>query len=66
MLSRGEILALLGPRAAAKPERGLDVLVFRLRGPIGNAVGGYRYIRTVRGKGYMFVPLGTLADDDVR
>ncbi|MBU9665997.1 response regulator transcription factor [Burkholderia multivorans] len=66
VLSRSEILALLGPRAAAKSERGLDVLVFRLRGLIENAVGGYRYIRTVRGKGYMFVPLGTLTDDDVR
>lgn len=66
MPSRSEILALLGPRAAAKSERGLDVLVFRLRGLIGNAVGDHRYIRTVRGKGYMFVPLGTLTDDDAR
>ncbi|MCO8612116.1 helix-turn-helix domain-containing protein [Burkholderia multivorans] len=63
MPSRSEILALLGPRAAAKSERGLDVLVFRLRGLIGNAVG---YIRTVRLKSYMFVPLGTLTDDDAR
>jgi two-component system phosphate regulon response regulator OmpR len=63
VLSRTEILALLGLNAAGRSERGLDVLIFRLRNLIEQAVGDYRYIRTVRGKGYMFVPLGTLGDD---
>ncbi|WP_321858210.1 response regulator transcription factor [Burkholderia cenocepacia] len=63
VLSRTEILVLLGLKAAGRSERGLDVLIFRLRNLIEQAVGDYRYIRTVRGKGYMFVPLGTLADD---
>lgn len=39
------------------------MLIFRLRNLVEQAVGDYRYIRTVRGKGYIFVPLGTLADD---
>ncbi|HDR8861584.1 TPA: response regulator transcription factor [Burkholderia territorii] len=64
VLSRAEILALLGLNVAGRSERGLDVLIFRLRNLIERAVGDYRYIRTVRGKGYIFVPLGTLADDD--
>ncbi|WP_193098122.1 winged helix-turn-helix domain-containing protein [Burkholderia sp. Z1] len=64
VLSRTEILALLGSKAAGRSERGLDVLIFRLRNLIEQPVGDYRYIRTVRGKGYIFVPLGTLADDD--
>ncbi|RQR27353.1 DNA-binding response regulator [Burkholderia sp. Bp9143] len=64
VLSRAEILALLGLTVAGRSERGLDVLIFRLRNLVEQAVGDYRYIRTVRGKGYMFVPLGTLADDD--
>ncbi|AOJ37640.1 two-component system response regulator [Burkholderia lata] len=63
VLSRTEILVLLGLKTAGRSERGLDVLIFRLRNLIEQAVGDYRYIRTVRGKGYMFVPLGTLADD---
>ncbi|WP_321812791.1 MULTISPECIES: response regulator transcription factor [unclassified Burkholderia] len=63
VLSRAEILALLGLTVAGRSERGLDVLIFRLRNLIEQAVGDYRYIRTVRGKGYIFVPLGTLADD---
>ncbi|CAG9243750.1 Two-component system response regulator [Burkholderia diffusa] len=64
VLSRAEILALLGLSVAGRSERGLDVLIFRLRSLVEQAVGDYRYIRTVRGKGYVFVPLGTLADDD--
>ncbi|WP_071334277.1 response regulator transcription factor [Burkholderia contaminans] len=64
VLSRAEILALLGRNAAGRSERGLDVLIFRLRNLIEQAVGDYRYIRTVRGKGYMFVPIDTPADAD--
>ncbi|MDN7587909.1 response regulator transcription factor [Burkholderia seminalis] len=63
VLSRAEILALLGLSVAGRSERGLDVLIFRLRNLVEQAVGDYRYIRTVRGKGYIFVPLGRLADD---
>ncbi|WP_321916847.1 response regulator transcription factor [Burkholderia cepacia] len=63
VLSRAEILALLGLSVAGRSERGLDVLIFRLRNLVEQAVGDYRYIRTVRGKGYIFVPLGMLADD---
>ena len=63
VLSRAEILALLGLSVAGRSERGLDVLIFRLRNLVEQAVGDYRYIRTVRGKGYIFVPLGALADD---
>ncbi|MGU3776458.1 winged helix-turn-helix domain-containing protein [Burkholderia metallica] len=64
VLSRTEILALLGLDAAGRSERGLDVLIFRLRNLIERAVGDYRYIRTVRGKGYVFVPLDTPAHAD--
>ncbi|AOJ26539.1 MULTISPECIES: response regulator transcription factor [Burkholderia] len=63
VLSRAEILALLGLSVAGRSERGLDVLIFRLRNLVEQAVGDYRYIRTVRGKGYIFVPLGRLADE---
>ncbi|WP_322085220.1 response regulator transcription factor [Burkholderia sp. BCC1999] len=63
VLSRAEMLTLLGRTLAGRSERGLDVLIFRLRNLVEHAVGEYRYIRTVRGKGYIFVPLGTLAED---
>lgn len=66
ILSRTAILSLLGQNAAGRSERGLDVLIFRLRNLIEDAVGDYRYIRTVRGKGYMFVPLGTLEDNQAQ
>lgn len=64
VLSRTEILALLGQNAEGRSERGLDVLVFRLRSLIEHAVGDYHYIRTVRGKGYIFVPSCASADGD--
>ncbi|MGS0893188.1 winged helix-turn-helix domain-containing protein [Burkholderia stagnalis] len=64
VLSRTEILALLGQNAEGRSERGLDVLVFRLRSLIEQAVGSYHYIRTVRGKGYVFVPPCAAGDAD--
>ncbi|HDR9250597.1 winged helix-turn-helix domain-containing protein [Burkholderia vietnamiensis] len=66
VLSRAEILARLGPAVAGRAERGLDVLIFRLRNGVEGALGDYRYIRTVRGRGYIFVPLGVLPDDDLQ
>ncbi|NTX31939.1 response regulator transcription factor [Burkholderia pyrrocinia] len=64
VLSRAAILSLLGQNAEGRSERGLDVLVFRLRSLIEHAVGDYHYIRTVRGRGYIFVPSWALADDN--
>ena len=49
-------------RDTGQTERGLDVLVFRLRSLIGPHVGSPQYIQTVRGRGYMFVPCGEVSD----
>ncbi|WP_260436198.1 winged helix-turn-helix domain-containing protein [Burkholderia sp. Bp9143] len=55
-LTRTNMLSLLGKTALEQSERGLDVLVFRLRALIEQASDSHRYIQTMRGKGYIFVP----------
>ncbi|WP_396333135.1 winged helix-turn-helix domain-containing protein [Burkholderia anthina] len=62
VLSRMNLLSLLGKNSLQQSERGLDVLVFRLRTLIEHTTG-HRYIQTVRGRGYIFVP--TLLDERV-
>ncbi|WP_322041051.1 response regulator transcription factor [Burkholderia diffusa] len=56
VLSRVNILSLMGKRVLERSERGLDVLVFRLRTLIQCAMDGHHCIQTVRGRGYIFVP----------
>jgi two-component system, OmpR family, phosphate regulon response regulator OmpR len=58
IMSRPSLIALLGMRDTGQTERGLDVLVFRLRSVIEPDVGSPQYIQTVRGRGYIFVPCG--------
>ncbi|MBY4868822.1 DNA-binding response regulator [Burkholderia sp. Bp9017] len=64
VLSRANLLALLGKDALEQSERGLDVRVFRLRSVIQRGARPHRYIRTVRGRGYMFVPPVTAPASD--
>ncbi len=56
VLSRANILSLMGKSTLDRSERGLDVLVFRLRTILRDALGEHRYIQTVRSRGYIFVP----------
>ena len=62
IMSRSSIIALLGMRDTGQTERGLDVLVFRLRAVIEPDVGSPQYIQTVRGRGYIFVPCGEVSE----
>jgi two-component system phosphate regulon response regulator OmpR len=62
LMSRASIIALLGMRDTGQTERGLDVLVFRLRSVIEPDVGSPQYIQTVRGRGYIFVPCGEVSE----
>jgi two-component system, OmpR family, phosphate regulon response regulator OmpR len=55
VLSRMNILSMLGKNTVEQSERGLDVMVHRLRTLIEHK-NDHSYIQTVRGKGYIFVP----------
>jgi two-component system phosphate regulon response regulator OmpR len=56
ILSRSSIIGLLGKRDSGHAERGLDVLVFRLRSILEPDPTNPCYIQTLRGRGYIFVP----------
>jgi two-component system, OmpR family, phosphate regulon response regulator OmpR len=60
VLSRMRILNLLR-RHCSVTERGLDVVVFRLRAALKLSPTGRQYIKTLRGEGYMFAPDDALA-----
>ncbi|MEK6425215.1 MAG: response regulator transcription factor [Burkholderia gladioli] len=66
VLSRATLLQLLQVGDESRSERGLDVLVFRLRALIEDNRDQPRHIQTMRGRGYIFVPppdeRGALAD----
>lgn len=55
-LSRARIIGMLGRDGTDQAERGLDVLVFRVRTALGTSPAGRQYIQTMRGRGYVFVP----------
>jgi two-component system phosphate regulon response regulator OmpR len=55
VLSRVRILNMLR-RHCSVTERGLDVVVFRLRAALKLSPTGRQYIKTLRGEGYMFAP----------
>ncbi|TKC86055.1 response regulator transcription factor [Trinickia terrae] len=55
-LSRARIIGMLGRDGSDQAERGLDVLVFRVRAALGASPSGRQYIQTMRGRGYVFVP----------
>lgn len=56
VLSRATLLQLLQVGDESRSERGLDVLVFRLRALIEDDPDRPRHIQTMRGRGYIFVP----------
>ncbi len=56
VLSRSTLLGLLQVGDESRSERGLDVLVFRLRALIEDDRDRPRHIQTMRGRGYIFVP----------
>ncbi|GLU31349.1 response regulator transcription factor [Trinickia caryophylli] len=56
MLTRARIMEMLGREGTYQAERGLDVLIFRVRSVLGKAPSGVQYIQTIRGQGYVFVP----------
>jgi len=60
VLSRLRILNMLR-RHCSVTERGLDVVVFRLRAALNLSPTGRQYIKTLRGEGYMFSPDEVLA-----
>lgn len=62
ILSRSSIIGLLGKRDSGHAERGLDVLVFRLRSIVEPDPANPRYIQTLRGRGYIFVPCGEVSE----
>lgn len=57
-MSRDHLLEKIKGRDHAAMDRSVDVLVLRLRRKLEAASGDPRYIRTVRGIGYIFVPEG--------
>ena len=59
-LSRLRIFNMLR-RYCSVSERGLDVVVFRLRAALKTSPTGRQYIKTLRGEGYMFAPDDALA-----
>ncbi len=59
VLSRATLLQLLQVGDESRSERGLDVLVFRLRALIEDDRDRPRHIQTMRGRGYIFVPPAT-------
>lgn len=66
VMSRASIIALLGKRDSGHTERGLDVLVFRLRAVIEPDPARPQFIQTLRGRGYIFVPCGEAGGDAPR
>jgi two-component system, OmpR family, phosphate regulon response regulator OmpR len=62
IMSRTSIIALLGKHDTGQTERGLDVLVFRLRAVIEPDPAKPKYIQTLRGRGYVFVPSGDASE----
>jgi two-component system phosphate regulon response regulator OmpR len=62
IMSRASIIALLGKRDTGQTERGLDVLVFRLRSAVEPDPANPQYIQTLRGRGYIFVPCGGVSE----
>ena len=58
--SRAQLMALLSERDYDGSERGVDVMISRLRKMIEADPRQPRYLQTVRGIGYVFVPDGTL------
>jgi len=58
VLQRADLLALAAPSgpASAQDSRSLDLLVSRLRGKLGDDARAPRWLHTVRGSGYRFVP----------
>ncbi|WP_080441440.1 response regulator [Burkholderia ubonensis] len=63
-LSRSEILILLHGYEARFTERGIDVPVWRLRRLIEKNPADPRFIQTIRGIGYMFVPSDSIDEAD--
>ncbi|WP_118181478.1 response regulator [Paraburkholderia phosphatilytica] len=61
-LSRARIIGMLGRTGTGEAERGLDVLVFRLRAALQTSPSGRQYIQTLRGRGYIFVPDDKVAE----
>ncbi|WP_322067169.1 response regulator [Burkholderia ubonensis] len=64
-LSRSEILTLLHGYEGRFTERGIDVPVWRLRRLIEKNPTDPRFIQTIRGIGYMFVPSGMSGEVDL-
>jgi two-component system, OmpR family, phosphate regulon response regulator OmpR len=62
IMSRTSIIALLGKHDTGQTERGLDVLVFRLRSVIEADAAKPKYVQTLRGRGYIFVPSGEVGE----
>jgi len=56
LLARTRLVHLLHGPDSTSPERGLDVSVWRLRKLLEPDSTSPRYIQTIRGTGYMFVP----------
>lgn len=63
VLPRVKLHAMLYGDGIAFRDRSLDVPVWRLRRLIEADPSAPRYIQTIRGKGYVFVPGGELAED---
>lgn len=62
VMSRASIIALLGKRDTGQTERGLDVLVFRLRAVVEPDPTNPQYVQTLRSRGYIFVPCGEASE----
>lgn len=56
VLNRDRILELLTGRERSPFDRSIDVRVTRLRSKIEDSPASPKFIRTIRGKGYMFCP----------
>jgi two-component system, OmpR family, phosphate regulon response regulator OmpR len=56
LLARTRLAHLLHGRDTNSTERGLDVSIWRLRRLLEDSPGSPRYIQTIRGTGYIFVP----------
>jgi two-component system phosphate regulon response regulator OmpR len=55
-MTRERLLELLHGRQYDGTDRGIDVQVWRLRRILESNPSAPRYIQTVRGRGYVFVP----------
>lgn len=56
LLTRAELLELLGDAHGERFERSVDVRVTRLRARLGDDPAAPRWLHTVRGQGYRFTP----------